>query len=191
MLTRSTSVTASPTPSRVTCARTSRAATPRRTRSSRTASAWSSPRPPSSPTRVRRRAGNQSFLDRVILDPPPGPSSPDRHLEAAQLLGRDTSRARREDAGLILADVMREVISTQYLHNIYTISTQYLHQIKSARYLHNFYTYPIHNFTISTHYLPTIYSIYTVSPLYPHTIYPGDGHHGYRGRPLRPGLHLG
>lgn len=41
-----------------------------------------------------------------------GTANPDRHLEAAQLLGRDTRGDRQEDAGTILADIMREVMQT-------------------------------------------------------------------------------
>jgi len=39
-----------------------------------------------------------------------GPSSPDRHLEAAGILGRDTRMDKREDAGTILADMLRGVM---------------------------------------------------------------------------------
>lgn len=41
-----------------------------------------------------------------------GASNPDRHLEAAQMLGRDTRGDKQADAGPILADVMRNIMST-------------------------------------------------------------------------------
>merc|ERR1711970_439323 len=41
-----------------------------------------------------------------------GASNPDRHLEAAQLLGRDTRNDKQADAGPILADIMRGIMST-------------------------------------------------------------------------------
>jgi len=41
-----------------------------------------------------------------------GASNPDRHLEAAQLLGRDTRNDKQADAGPILADIMRNIMST-------------------------------------------------------------------------------
>jgi len=41
-----------------------------------------------------------------------GASNPDRHLEAARMLGRDTRGDKQADAGPILADIMRNIMST-------------------------------------------------------------------------------
>ena len=46
-----------------------------------------------------------------------GQSSPDRHLQAAHLLGRDITNDKREDAGPILADVMRGIMDTMKIEN--------------------------------------------------------------------------
>ena len=46
-----------------------------------------------------------------------GPSNPDRHLEAAQLLGKDITNAKRDDAGEILADTMREIMATMKIED--------------------------------------------------------------------------
>lgn len=46
-----------------------------------------------------------------------GTANPDRHLEAAQLLGRDTRGDKQADAGLILADLMRGIMSTMKVDN--------------------------------------------------------------------------
>jgi hydroxyacid-oxoacid transhydrogenase len=38
------------------------------------------------------------------------PADPDRHLEAAKVFGKDVSTAKREDAGEILSDAIREFL---------------------------------------------------------------------------------
>lgn len=46
-----------------------------------------------------------------------GSSSPDRHLEAAKLLGVDTTNSKRSDAGLILSDVIRKFMYEMKIEN--------------------------------------------------------------------------
>ncbi|KAK6619411.1 hypothetical protein RUM43_012168 [Polyplax serrata] len=46
-----------------------------------------------------------------------GSASPERHLQTASFLGRDVSKAKREDAGAILADTLREFMRIMKIEN--------------------------------------------------------------------------
>ncbi|KAK7086268.1 Hydroxyacid-oxoacid transhydrogenase, mitochondrial, partial [Halocaridina rubra] len=43
--------------------------------------------------------------------------NPERHIEAAQTLGKDVTNVKRADAGLVLADVLREYMDAMKIDN--------------------------------------------------------------------------
>ena len=59
----------------------------------------------------------QPFVINITMFDQTGPMCPEKHLEASALLGHDVGNAKKEDAGRIVADVLRSFMDKMKIPN--------------------------------------------------------------------------